>query len=91
LLVRLEAGIPSSIAELASVTAGRLTRGDYLALLKRNLNTAEAVKSAKDDDLLKALGDNELKVAEVKRMAQRIVEEDEDTPFHLPILPPYKA
>jgi helicase len=90
LLVRLEVGVPSTIAELASATASRLTRGDYLNLLKANCATADAIEKASDDVLLKALQNSELKVAEVRRLAHNLSHQPADTPLSTPLLPPYQ-
>jgi replicative superfamily II helicase len=89
LLTRLEVGVPSVAVELASRVGTRLTRGDYLSLIRANLTNIENVEKAPDKDLLKLLGDNVIKLAEVRRAIRNYREQDSEAFLTSPILPPY--
>ncbi len=57
LLVRLELGVPEHAIPLARAARRQLERGDYLALLRENLVSADAIRAAKDERLLLVLRD----------------------------------
>jgi hypothetical protein len=48
------------------------------------------VEKAPDEDLLKLLGGNEIKLAEVRRAIRNYREQDSEVFLTSPILPPYK-
>jgi len=88
LMVRLEAGVPSALAEVAAQTGTLLGRADYLRLLGAKITTIAAVAVATDEKLLECVGGSAEKLSTLRRA----VEDDRRTqaakvPMR-PILPP---
>jgi hypothetical protein len=65
-MARLEMGLPASTAELAVHLGGRITRADYLRLLRARLFTFDALETTADEVLLEHLGNDEDKLAAVR-------------------------
>ena len=66
LMARLEVGLPTSAAELAVYLGSRITRADYLRLLRSALCDVDALEAAPDEELLERLGNDEEKLAAVR-------------------------
>jgi helicase len=66
LMARLEVGLPASAAELAIHLGGRITRADYLRLLRADLCTPDALEITSDEVLLEHLGRNDNKLSAVR-------------------------
>ena len=66
LLARLEVGLPASAAELAVHLGSRITRTDYLRLLRAGLCDPDALEGASDETLLKHLGGDQEKLVDVR-------------------------
>lgn len=62
LLVRLELGVPGKILEIATRLGKRLTRGDYLRLLSRNIYIMEDIENTEEKILLGCLENNKDKL-----------------------------
>lgn len=69
LLVRLENGVPAAIAEVAGVVGTRLSRADYLRLLRASLTTLNALRNASDASLLPCVAGDADKLAELRKTA----------------------
>ncbi len=70
LLVRLNVGVPAIAVDLARQAGSRLTRGDYLQLLKAGLCSIDAIEASSDMVLLSYLGDDEAKLAVVRKAVE---------------------
>jgi len=93
LFVRLEVGVPSSIFNLAKKIGPTFSRSDYHSLIKENLSDMEVLKTASDEVILTALGDDEAKFGILKTVVEGFFKTDtgEDMDFFTPSLPPYEA
>lgn len=89
LLIRMEFGIPASIAELASILGNQLTRSDYLNLVNASLGSIESIEQSNDDDLLACLNQSPGKLG-VVRQAVLKYHQHENNLLPSPILPPYE-
>ena len=91
LLIRLELGVPAPLVVLGTLLGTRLSRADYLALRKAGMDSVERLRIAKDEDLLRLLGNSKEKLRSVQ---QALREAEATEPSNLPpdpILPPYQA
>ena len=86
LMARLEVGLPAS--ELAVHLGGRITRADYLRLLRSGLGEVVSIDDASDEVLLERLGDNEEKLFAVRAAAQAYRAAQSGRVPPQPILPP---
>lgn len=91
LLTRLEVGVPAAAADLASVAASRLARGDYHRLLRAGRCTIDAVEQSSDEELLDCLAGHKEKVAVLRDAVKTYRERQSDQEPSTPILPPYEA
>jgi hypothetical protein len=66
LMARLEVGLPASAAELAVHLGGRITRADYLRLVRSALCDVDTLEAAPDEELLGPLGNDVEKLAAVR-------------------------
>jgi helicase len=89
LLVRLELGVPSSIVELATQLGNRLTRGDYLRLIRSGLANVETLKSVDDQTILPCVGNDSDKLEHI-RLAIIRVDMKNKIEVPSPILPEYQ-
>jgi helicase len=85
LMARLEVGLPASAAELAVHLGGRITRADYLRLLRAELCTPDALEIASDEVLLEHLGRNDNKLSAVRAavLAYRVGESERMPPHSI--------
>lgn len=88
LMARLEVGLPDSASELAVHLGGRITRADYLRLLRSGLGEVESIDDASDEVLLERLGDNEEKLIAVRAAVQAYHAAQSGRVPPQPILPP---
>lgn len=92
LLARLDIGIPNSIADLALFAGGRLSRGDYLALVNANFASIESLEQCADESLIEHLGIQNgggLKVGEIRRAIQAFRTEEAKNKAVEIVIPPY--
>jgi hypothetical protein len=89
LLVRLEMGLPSGIAQLAKYTGSSLNRGDYQRLIRSGLFDLESIEKAGDEKLLECVDDSSVKLEEIRKASEKKKESDENDKFISPILPLY--
>jgi len=66
LMARLEVGLPASAAELAVHLGGRITRADYLRLVRSALCDVDTLEAAPDEELLGRLGNDLEKLVAVR-------------------------
>jgi ATP-dependent DNA helicase len=66
LMARLEVGLPASAAELAVHLGGRITRADYLRLVRSALCDVDTLEAAPDEELLGRLGNDVEKLVAVR-------------------------
>jgi helicase len=94
LVARLEAGVPSTAADLAILLGTRLTRGDYQRLAKCGLGSIAAVEAASDEALLTCLDDSRDKAQKVIELRGAVtnfrLRESEGGALVSPILPSYE-
>lgn len=76
LLVRLERGLPTPAVDLALRVRDGLTRGEYLALLRADLCTIEAIAAGTDEALLACLGGDTSKLHALRRAVREPVAEE---------------
>lgn len=69
LLARLEFGIPGSLVDIARFAGSRLTRADYLQLLR--LGSIDDIEDSDEEALIVALGGSSAKLEEVRRALAR--------------------
>lgn len=91
LLIRLSVGVPVAAVDLAKQAGLRLTRGDYLQLLNVGLCSIEAIESSTDTVLLSHLGNDEVKLAVVRRAAEVHRQQEREYIPPLPILELYES
>jgi len=91
LLVRLEIGIPSGIAQLAKYTGASLNRGDYQRLMGAGLSDLESIEKVGEEKLLECVDGSSVKLEEIRKASEKKKDMDEDDKFTTPILPQYEA
>uniref|UniRef100_UPI004055B795 DEAD/DEAH box helicase n=1 Tax=Candidatus Electrothrix sp. TaxID=2170559 RepID=UPI004055B795 len=87
LLARVSTGACAEMAYLALYTGTRLTRGDYLDLIRANFTNFESLEQADDVELLQCLGENNLKLIAIKDALKDGYQEKVDEEL---VLEPYK-
>jgi hypothetical protein len=88
-LARLELGLPRETGDLALAAGSRLTRADYLALLRERLARAEDIDQAEDDTVLACVSNDHRKLAVVRQAARSVLERQAQVQEQMrPILPP---
>lgn len=89
LLVRLEIGLPPAIVGLAAEVGSRLTRGDYLRLIRAGMANIEALKTAPDEIILLCVDNDRSKLDHIRWAVVR-AEIKATTQVTPPILPEYQ-
>ena len=69
----------------------RLSRGDYLQLLKAQILTKNDIEQADDTILLPLLGNNDTRVKAIRKRIKECKEEKESMAYSPPILPDYEG
>jgi len=87
LLARISTGACAEMAYLAFYTGTRLTRGDYLDLMRANFTNVESLEQADDVELLQCLGKDNLKLIAIKDALKDGYQEKVDEEL---VLEPYK-
>lgn len=93
LLARLEVGVPSAIADLASVIGSRLTRAEYLTLLQAGKSTIDDIEASDDEDLIEYIGgsDKRGKLAQMRKAIRVHRELETDWLPAQPLIPDYEG
>jgi len=71
--IRLEIGLPAELGGLASALGSSMTRVEYLSLLSHGISTPDQIRSLRDEELAKIIGEQTAKVV------RRILEDSTDT------------
>jgi helicase len=90
LLTRLDIGLPAAAVDLATQAGTRLTRGDYLQLLKGGLCEIDAIEASSDDLILACLGKDQEKLAIVRKATEAHRRKEREKIAVPPILDPYE-
>jgi helicase len=91
LLVRLDIGIPASVADLGSRIGKVLTRGDYLKLATAGIGTPEQFKEATQNLLLQCLDGSETRLAQARAALAKSIDYEAAGGPSVPILPAYES
>lgn len=92
LLLRLDLGIPDNVTDLALFAGGKLSRGDYLALVNAECSKIEILEQVTNETLIEHLGlqnDRALKVEEIRRAIQAFRADEAKNKAQEIIIPPY--
>lgn len=90
LLIRLELGGPPEIVDLGRELGHRLTRGDYLRLIRTGLANVETVQAVDDDAILPCVDGDINKLSQVRSAITRVAMRNR-TKIVSPILPEYRS
>jgi hypothetical protein len=90
LLIRLELGVPPEIVDLGKELGHRLTRGDYLRLIRTGLANVETVQAVDDDAILLCVDGDINKLSQVRSAITRVAMRNR-TKIVSPILPEYRS
>ena len=90
LLVRLDLGIPASVAEIGRYAGNRLLRGDYRRLATASLVDASSIESADDRVILGCVDNNRQKLRLLRSAAMMFRKRERQLDSVLPLLGPYE-
>lgn len=89
LFVRLEIGLPSSLAEIGKIIGSQLSRGDYRQLADSGLSSLQDLESASDELIIEKL--NEEKLVLIKEALRKFREQYEvESDLKHPLIPIYE-
>jgi replicative superfamily II helicase len=91
LLTRLEVGVPPAAVDLATHAGSRLARGDYRRLIEAGMYSIEAIEKCPDEELLKLLSGNMMKLSAVRVATKAYRRQQDEQAISGPIIPPYEG
>ncbi|WP_445174803.1 DEAD/DEAH box helicase [Microcoleus sp.] len=91
LLIRLNVGVPPAAVDLAKQVGNRLTRGEYLQLLKAELCSIDAIEVASDSDLLPNLNHDQEKLVLVRKAVKSHRQQELESIPSSSILEPFES